>query len=64
MSLIGRIFELALDGVEAVRDLVVAARDARRAKVRDALQGYASGRSGNDAANEAGHPRRPPEQKP
>lgn len=41
-------------GLEAVRDIVVAVRDARRANVKDALQSTAAGRAAHDAATRAG----------
>lgn len=49
--------EWIVDGVKAVRDIVVGVRDARRANVNDALNGYASGRSAHDAATQAGRRR-------
>jgi hypothetical protein len=45
---------LIVDGAKALRDIVLGVRDARRANVKDALGGYASGRSAHDAAAQAG----------
>lgn len=48
------IAESILDGLGKVRDIVFGVRDARRANVKDALNGYAAGRSAHDAAAQAG----------
>jgi hypothetical protein len=45
---------LIVDGAKVLRDIVLGVRDARRANVKDALGGYASGRSAHDAAAQAG----------
>lgn len=46
-----------VDVFRLVKETVLGVRDARRANVNDALNGYASGRSAHDAASIAGHER-------
>jgi hypothetical protein len=49
-----KVLDLIVRGLEAAVKLVTGVRDARRANVKDALGGYASGRSAHDAASQAG----------
>ena len=49
-----KVLEWIVRGVEAVAKIVTGVRDARKANVKDALNGYASGRSAHDAATRAG----------
>lgn len=47
-------------GLEAVRDIVIGVRDARRANVRDAQIAILSQQAANRAAARAGHEHDPP----